>query len=86
MAVQIRAITYAIDVEEVGCSDFKKPMGEPNGDYVALPVSGEPSPGGRLGRGGRFWWWAKVVLLSLFTAVAAVAFVLWGGPFLIEKV
>lgn len=79
-------MTYAIDVGEVGRCDSKLPMGDRNGDYVALPVSGELGPGGPLGRGGCFWWWAKVVLLILFAAVAAVAFALWGGPFLIEKV
>lgn len=38
------------------------------------------------GRWWSFWWWAKLLLLLVFLGVLAAVFLIWVGPFFMDKV
>ncbi|KAK1286867.1 hypothetical protein QJS10_CPB20g01563 [Acorus calamus] len=60
------------------------------GDYVRMGLSEGAEPTvteyWSVEKGRRFCWWSKAVLLCLGLVVAGAAFVVWGGPLLIDKV
>ncbi|XP_077235239.1 uncharacterized protein LOC143877210 [Tasmannia lanceolata] len=73
--------------------DTKVGMGDGNGDYVRLEYLNDSESGdfGRLElqsprKVGFLCWWKKMILLCLLALVAAASFIIWGAPFLIDKV
>ncbi|KAK1324336.1 hypothetical protein QJS10_CPA01g02623 [Acorus calamus] len=68
-------------------ADSKLRMGDDGyGDYVELGLSEGVERCGSVEKWGRLRWWCKAVLLSLCLMAVAAAFVLWGGPLLLDKV
>lgn len=71
-----------------------------HGDYVKLKDSDDcvldgfdgggtqqqPPPSPRfIGRWWCFWWWAKMVVVLIFVGVLAAVFLIWVGPFFMDK-
>ncbi|KAK9103532.1 hypothetical protein Sjap_020786 [Stephania japonica] len=85
-------MTYREDDDSV-VPEWSIRMGDRNGDYAALRNPNaceieefggeEPPPSPRKHR--PIWWWLKMALLIVFAVAIGVVFVVWAGPFLLNK-
>ncbi|XP_068635165.1 uncharacterized protein [Aristolochia californica] len=85
-------MTCQIEEDDIASPQTKEPMGDANHDYVRLAYSDDVEFGsGDLRpqtpeRSCSLCWWMKAILLGLFVAAGAACFLIWGGPYLIDKV
>lgn len=90
-------MTYVVNDEEKDCVvPLLKPRDDNGDDCVKLGVSddlGEAAGGAQQAASPVFvsrWccllWWAKMFVLLIFVGVLAAVFLLWVGPFFMDKV
>ncbi|KAL4188076.1 hypothetical protein AMTRI_Chr09g42290 [Amborella trichopoda] len=80
-------------VTDIKVLEAKEQMEDNNGSYVRLDFLNDPESEefGRLqnqtlSRSCSLCWWVKTILVCLCLLVAAAAFIIWGVPFLLDKV
>ena len=73
--------------------ELKLRVGGDNGDYIKLrepedcdTAGGDPQPPCFGGGWCRLFRWAKIVALSILVGVLAAVFLIWVGPFFVDKV
>ncbi|KAG9445099.1 hypothetical protein H6P81_016439 [Aristolochia fimbriata] len=86
-------MTCQMDDDDIASPETKHPMPETNHDYVRLAYSDDVECGGSgelqpptPERSCSFCWWMKAISLGLLVAAGAACFLIWGGPYLIDKV
>ncbi|CAN6466506.1 unnamed protein product [Victoria cruziana] len=87
-------MTQSVQIKDRLVLDMKLEMEDGNGAYVRLGYLNDPEPEefGRqenllaLEKPCRACWWVKVVFVCLCLLLLVAAFIIWGAPFLIEKV
>ncbi|XP_068651318.1 uncharacterized protein [Aristolochia californica] len=85
-------MTCQTDDDDIANPKTKEPMADADHGYVRLAYSEDVEFGSgdsRLQtpeRSCSLCWWMKAIILGLFVAAGAACFIIWGGPYLIDKV